>query len=277
MSRIEADFEPSPIEDSSDDGLGPVKRKSLVDDAYDQIRSSVVRGNLKPGTRLIETSLATEMAVSRGTVRSALRRLVAEGLVAEEPHKGCVVRELSLEELVDLFNARVGIERAAIRLCARRRVSTERLWKQVRAMESAAAAGDTAQLAADEFRFHETLCELSENPYLLRNYRSLAAQIRIAIGQDTDFTASPATAPEAHVPLVNAIDDGDEWLAEALLEHHINFTVAEYLKKRGLQDLLERVLTPSNDFDLNAVPFQIAGGMGDPSGVSSQPMQDSRG
>src|SRR6266540_986159 len=89
--------------------LKKVARSTLAEDVYDQLRASIVSSVFRPGERLVEARLAEELGVSRGTVRDALRRLAADGLIEEQPHRGSVVKELTLDELVDIFNVRVGL------------------------------------------------------------------------------------------------------------------------------------------------------------------------
>jgi DNA-binding GntR family transcriptional regulator len=236
-----------------------------VDEVHGQLRDSIVSGRLVPGTRLIEKQLADELGVSRGTVRSALRLLAAEGLVDEAPHKGSTVREISIDELVDVFNARVGIETSAIRLCAKQQVPTGPLRAEIAAMEAAVEADDVASLTQHEYLFHARLCELSGNRFIVELFRSLAAQIRIAIGRDTEFTDNLEAAPGAHVPLVEAIEAGDEGLAAELLAHHMNATVVDFIETSALKLVRTRVLTPT---ELHAPPdvLRRVSGLGEGSG-----------
>jgi DNA-binding GntR family transcriptional regulator len=236
-----------------------VSRSTLADNAYSELRESIVSAAFKPGERLIEARLADELGVSRGTVRDALRRLAADGLVEVLPHRGAVVKDMSIEELVDISNVRVGIETSAIRLCVKLGVPTTRLRALIVQMEHELARGNASRLTDVEFLFHETLCELSGNDFLLRLWRSLAAQIRISMGRDAGH---PEATAAAHVPLVEAIEAKNEQAAMELLEHHMNLTVLDYLRRNHLDELSARVLSPATT-TLPPEILRIVGGLGD--------------
>ena len=88
--------------------------------AYAQIRQAIVEGRYPPGQRLVEQRIAEEFALSRTPVREALRRLEAEGLVVSEPNRGAVVRDVSVEDVADLYGLRARLEAYAAELAAGR-------------------------------------------------------------------------------------------------------------------------------------------------------------
>ena len=92
----------------------PVPRKSLSDEVLDRLRVAIIRGQLKPGQRLNETMLATTLDVSRGPVREALTQLAREGLVVLQRYKGATVARLSQEEIEEIYELRVALERLAM-------------------------------------------------------------------------------------------------------------------------------------------------------------------
>src|SRR5579862_2474639 len=77
---------------------------------YRTLRDHIVEGKLLPGTRLVELDLAAQFASSRTPVREALARLTAEGLVAQDPQRGTVVRELDAEEAEEIYVLREAID-----------------------------------------------------------------------------------------------------------------------------------------------------------------------
>ena len=86
---------------------------------YDALREAIVRGDLAPNARLVESDLSTTYEMSRGAVRTALIRLEQEGLVVREPHRGARVRQVSDDEAVEILQARAVLEGLAVRLTAR--------------------------------------------------------------------------------------------------------------------------------------------------------------
>lgn len=84
-------------------------------EAYRRIRSAIVEGQFRPGQRLVEQRIAEDFAFSRTPIREAMRRLQAEGLVHIEPNRGALVRPMTLEEILDLYELRARLEAYAAR------------------------------------------------------------------------------------------------------------------------------------------------------------------
>ena len=93
--------------------IEPVSRRSTAEIVADRIRTAIMRGTFGPGTQLGEVELAARLGVSRGPLREAMQRLVAEGLLRSERHRGLFVRELGADDVRDVYIARTAVERAA--------------------------------------------------------------------------------------------------------------------------------------------------------------------
>lgn len=127
----------------------------------DELRQSIIAGQLHPGSRLVERELIAMMGVSRTVIREALRQLETEGLVAIIPNKGPVVRELTLAEARDLYSIRAVLEGLAARLCAEH-ASKSQLEKLARALDAIGQAydgGDPEVILEAKNRFYDALFE----------------------------------------------------------------------------------------------------------------------
>lgn len=82
-----------------------------------EIRHLILMGNFKPGKKMLETTIAQELNVSRNPVREALRQLEQEGIVEYIPQKGCFLREINLEELEEIFRLRANLEIISLEYC----------------------------------------------------------------------------------------------------------------------------------------------------------------
>ncbi len=100
------------------DPTGP--KTSRADPSYDELRGAIVRGEIAPNSRLIESDLSSFFEMSRGAVRNALIRLEQEGLVVREPHRGARVRQVSDHEAFEILQARAVLEGLAVLLTAER-------------------------------------------------------------------------------------------------------------------------------------------------------------
>ena len=92
----------------------------LRDVIYNTLRDAIVSGDLKPGERLMEVTLAEKMGVSRTPVREAVRKLELEGLVTMIPRKGTHVAELSVKDIMDVLEVRTALDKLATELAAER-------------------------------------------------------------------------------------------------------------------------------------------------------------
>lgn len=95
-------------------------RKGTTRVAYAQIRRAIVEGRYRPGQRLVEQRIAEEFELSRTPVREALRQLEADGLVRHEANRGAAVRDVTVEEVADLYDLRARLEAYAAELAAER-------------------------------------------------------------------------------------------------------------------------------------------------------------
>ena len=97
-----------------------LQRRSVVDELADLLRAEILDGRIPAGTPLRELELAERHDVSRHTLRAALRRLAADGIVEIEPHRGARVASLDRAQLVGLFELRTALEVEAARLALER-------------------------------------------------------------------------------------------------------------------------------------------------------------
>lgn len=157
-----------------------VERRTLQQQVLMNLRSRLAQGEIAPGLRILEAAESERLGVSRGTVREALRQLEQEGLIVRSPRRDVHVRELTAQEIVDLYAVRGSLESLAIRaVCGLGEREFERtvqeLRRQLVALESASR---TSEEVASDLRFHETICESSNNGMLLVHWRQLAALLR---------------------------------------------------------------------------------------------------
>lgn len=221
--------------------LKPLRHESLVDLAYRAIRESIVSGRFRMGARLVEAHLAADLGVSRGPVREALRRLREEQLVLDRPRQGTFVREFGGKDIVDIYNLRLAVEAAAIRLATRRRPPTKRLSRLIDQMAAAAADGDVDRVVDAEFAFHEEICAASGNDYIARVFQIVSAQVRMALSIDNASYSDLTDVATEHEILAECIESGDEAKAEYAIRAHIVSTVGDTVRRLGGNpgDLLE--------------------------------------
>ena len=126
--------------------LPPVERRVLRQDILLGLRSGILNGEIPPGTRLLEIPLATELGVSRGPVREALRQLEQEGLVEFFPHRGAIVVGVAESEIETIYAIRALLEERAFAKACRvvDDAELDALAETVEQMIEASEAGDVA-------------------------------------------------------------------------------------------------------------------------------------
>jgi GntR family transcriptional regulator of gluconate operon len=226
--------------------LKRVTRTSVAESAYEAIRDSILHGRYPPGEQLVEARLASELGVSRGPVREALGRLTEEGLLVDILHRGTFVREFEPDDVIDIYNVRIGLESVAVRLMIGSGRSVQPLASLVQDMRKAARARDLARLSRLELRFHETLCELSGNSLLASVFRSISSQVQMVLSLDNASYSDPQDIADEHVPLIEAIEAGDPELAVERITQHIVCSVEPlFVRLYGHADIpgVKRLIT----------------------------------
>jgi DNA-binding GntR family transcriptional regulator len=124
-----------------------------------ELRQSIISSRLHPGDRLMERELVAMMGVSHSVIREALRQLESEGLVANIPNKGPVVRTLTLEEAQDLYAIRAVLEGLAARLFTQHAedAEVEKLDQALHGVADAFDTSDSERILEAKNAFYDTL------------------------------------------------------------------------------------------------------------------------
>jgi DNA-binding GntR family transcriptional regulator len=194
---------------------------------YETLLAAIVSGELRPGERLVERSLAHKLGVSRTPVREALHRLGMAGLV-QTTNRETVVAVHSEEDLHDLCVAREGLEGLVARLAASGRADLDlmRLDHNLAESADAVAVGDVPRLVALNHAFHDAVWIAAGNRYL-------AGQLRLLRGLIERLQQTTLAVPhrqqemlEEHRALVEALRGQDAHEAEEITRRHFRTAMA---------------------------------------------------
>ncbi|MGY4859757.1 GntR family transcriptional regulator [Cryobacterium sp. AP23] len=207
------------------------------DRAYRVLRDEILDGILPAGTVLLEVEQAARLGVSRTPLRSAVARLVADGLVAGRSGRGFSVTEMSLESINDLYELREALEERAATLAARRtdRSAFGNLRERFVAAPALLDAGEDGihryYALIDEF--DAAIDTAVDNVFLvgaLDTVRTHLARIRrVARGNPERLRAAAAE----HLLILDAIIDGDAALAAHATHVHLHLSLASVLAVLG--------------------------------------------
>ena len=180
----------------------------LRDQVREELRDQIISGRIRPGHRLVERDLAVDFGVSRVPVREAIQTLIGEGFLEAVSPRRIVVRELTRQDVEDLFDVREALEVLGARL-ATRRADPAVLGRFAELLEEARRATDAglpAPLSRANAAFHHHVIEMSGNQLLAGLLEPLEGRLRWVYQQIDD----PELLWREHRDLYAAIASGDE-------------------------------------------------------------------
>jgi DNA-binding GntR family transcriptional regulator len=202
--------------------VGPINQESTAAIIARKLRGAIMHGTLPPGSQLGESELAARFGVSRGPLREAMQRLVQEGLLRSERNRGLFVITLTPDDILDIYTARVAVERTAVSLILRRdpKQAAARLAEVHAEMVDAATGGDYHAAGDADLRFHEVMVAESGSPRLTRMYATLLVESRICMTAIESTYRRIDDIVVEHGRLVKAVRAGNEQRLFKLIDAH---------------------------------------------------------
>lgn len=214
---------------------------------YEVLLDRLLKGELRPGQRLLETETAAAMGISPTPVRDAFARLEQDGLVEIMPRRGAVVSSFTDTDAAELYDLRELLEVHALRGAFERYSGPEEVAELPRLKaisiegEAVTQAGDQMGFNRLDVEFHALLLAMSGNSRLIKLHRLLHNQVQRVRLQTIRLPGRPATAQVDHRELVTALEAWDQPLAETILSGHIRRALADLLARKADADEAEVV------------------------------------
>ena len=208
---------------------------TTTNSSYDALREAIVRGDIAPEARLVESEISTNFKMSRGAVRTALIRLEEEGLVVREPHRGARVRKVSDDEAVEILQVRAVLEGLAVRMTAERidDAGATRLQALLERHRELLEGGDLLGASDANADLHAALLELSGHGTARRLIRALNSQTVRYQYRTILIPGRPSASVAEHGAIVEAVVAGRPDDAEAAMRNHL-FNVAQAVQRAVL-------------------------------------------
>ena len=151
----------------------------LRDVVFNTLRQAILRGDLKPGERLMEISLANKLGVSRTPVREAIHKLEQEGLVLMIPRRGAEVAQITEKSLRDVLEVRGALEELAVRLACERMTGQALgdLNRAAERFEKTLGSSDITSVAEADVAFHDVIYMATDNQRLIALLNNLREQM----------------------------------------------------------------------------------------------------
>ncbi|MBE5063380.1 GntR family transcriptional regulator [Lachnospiraceae bacterium DSM 108991] len=196
----------------------------LRDVVFNTLRQAILRGELKPGERLMEIQLANKLGVSRTPIREAIRKLELEGLVLMIPRKGAEVAEITEKSLRDVLEVRRALEELAVELVCEK-IADEQIQDLKGAAEDFKASlkeGDITRIAEADVKFHDVIYMATDNQkliQLLNNLREQMYRYRVEYLKRSDFHQQLI---DEHEEIIETIESGQKDRAVQVVCQHVD-------------------------------------------------------
>jgi DNA-binding GntR family transcriptional regulator len=205
--------------------LQPVEALNLRAQIEKELRKAILRGVFKPGERLVESVIASQMGVSRAPVREVLSALEREGLVVNIPRRGNFVVDFEAKDIEEIYSLRLMLEVGALRRAVTRftEKDIESLQHILDCMGEAVLKGDDPMLEVElDLSFHEYIYQLADHSRMLNIWNGIRMQTQLLIGltSQTEY-AYPTQPKEFHQLILDAFQNKKLDIAEAHLTEHM--------------------------------------------------------
>ncbi len=200
--------------------ITPIEQTPLRIQIAEMLRRAIVSGKLRPGSVLVEATLAEQMNVSRAPIREAIQILENDGLVETVAYKGKRVKPLTAREVEETYNLREVFEVMAVRRILQYGRPVAALWAHCHEMDRAADAGDQDKLTAADEAFHRTLIQVADHDLLLASWNSLYLRIHQIMALRNTVQPNLFDISGTHPPIVRALEAHDVDEAVRLITEH---------------------------------------------------------
>ena len=208
----------------------------LRDVVFNTLRKAILRGELKPGERLMEIQLANKLGVSRTPIREAIRKLELEGRVLMIPRKGAEVAQITEKNMQDVLEVRKALEELSVQLACER-ITPEQVEEMKMAAEDfrkVLKSGDVTKIAEADVKFHDIIFAATNNQRLITLLNNLREQMyRFRVEYLKQKECYPQLLEE-HDKLIALISGGEVEEACELMGCHIDnqaSTVSDVIRR----------------------------------------------
>jgi DNA-binding GntR family transcriptional regulator len=196
---------------------------ALGEFAYAVLKDAILLDILPEGERLQERYLAEALGLSRTPVREALKRLETEGLVEGLANGGVRIRELTLQDLEDIYELRIVLEGLAARLAAQRASSSD-ITCLKHLIEQSQTAVDAGKIGIPAFlnaQFHQAIADATRNKHLIELIARFHNSVQRLKYTTLAYPGRVRQALEEHRRLLEAIERRDPKMAEQIAQEHV--------------------------------------------------------
>jgi DNA-binding GntR family transcriptional regulator len=195
----------------------------LRDVVFHTLRDAILKGELKPGERLMEMHLAEKLGVSRTPIREAIRMLEQEGLAITIPRKGAQVAGMTEKDLEDVLEIRDALDELSVaRACEKiNEKSSQELEKAMDEFEIAVKENDVRKIVETDEHFHDVIYKITENPKLVNIVSNLREQMYRYRYEYVKDNADYQTLVSEHEKILEGLKRRDKDYVKQIMHIHL--------------------------------------------------------
>lgn len=201
------------------------RHRNLPESLADHIVTMIATRQLAPGQRLFENEMCEQLGVSRIPIREALRILQAQGVVRTEPNRGTFIAEFGSQEMLEMLEVRLVVEKAALRrmlaLAKMNHSIFDALQVHIESMLKAAQVSDRLAYSKADLAFHNGIVEASQSPMLKPIWDSLSRDVFVFLMQEREEGYDFKRSARDHERLLAILRAGDLEQIGQEIEQHI--------------------------------------------------------
>lgn len=198
--------------------------QTLIERTAEIIRHKITAGDLIPGTRLSEAALSEQLTISRNTLREVFRVLTLEGLLHHEPNRGVRVALPDLSAILDIYRVRRLIECDALRQAYPLHPAIAHMTDAVNGARRYRELGDWRQVGTENMAFHSAIVELTDSERIIRLYRQISAELRLAFGHLNDHEMLHGPYMEKNAEILDLLLSGNKTQAASAMEDYLHLS-----------------------------------------------------
>jgi DNA-binding GntR family transcriptional regulator len=225
-----------------------LNRTSTADQVAHGLADKIMHGELKAGEPLREAAIASALAISRNTVREAVRLLEKSGLVSYEFNRGTVVKEPSSADVSELYRARLALEVAAVSSASLSTTGIARVRDAYDQLAKLTESPDPRDLVSRDLGFHAAIVSLLESARIDAFYAGLVQELEfylMVLSLEEREYEKPGLVVDEHRAIMAALETRDSASAGRLIADHV----------RSNAERVARVLESRTEGVVRAIPL----------------------
>lgn len=212
---------------------------------YRILKKEIIKGSLKPGSKVLEGRIADQIGISRTPVREAIRELAAEGFVTLSPNQGVVVRGVSAENIREVLQVHSVLEGLATRLSCEviNEEELKELENYVNKMEKLTNKKDPLAYSEVDLKFHELIVNNCGNKRLIQMRKNISDQAQRYRISSLRIQGRLKKSLKEHQKILEAFKTKNPKKADSMSQEHIQNAL-----KNILNNVVEKKENKNKEF-----------------------------